>query len=134
MLIPKTIGPPGQSYGQHYDFMQMHYSCQLLTIYSCAFISEGGFCRCVVLSYEGRKPLSPIFAWFWALASHMCVGARVSVLVGGSSAFNAQDTMSCTWLPFGGRSQHQIVSQSYYNCACNCLCLFQAEICYILII
>src|SRR6218665_2234070 len=34
--------------------MQMHYSCQLLAIRSCAFISEGGFCRCVVLSYEGR--------------------------------------------------------------------------------
>ena len=33
MLIPKTIGPPGQSYGKHYDFMQMRYSCQLLTIY-----------------------------------------------------------------------------------------------------
>jgi len=53
VLIPKTIRPPGQSYGQLYDFMQMRYSCQLLTIYCCAFISEGSFCRCVVLSYEG---------------------------------------------------------------------------------
>jgi len=29
VLIPKTIGPPGQSYGQRYDVMQMRYSCQL---------------------------------------------------------------------------------------------------------
>jgi len=27
VLIPTTIGPPGQSYGQRYDFMQMRYSC-----------------------------------------------------------------------------------------------------------
>jgi len=31
--------------------MQMLYSYQLLSIYSFAFISECGFCRCVVLSY-----------------------------------------------------------------------------------
>ena len=52
IATPLTIGPPGPSYDQRYDIMQMRYSCQLLTIYSCAFISEGGFCRCVVLSYE----------------------------------------------------------------------------------
>ena len=52
-LCTTAIGPPGQSYGEHYDFMQMRYSFQLLTIYSCALISEGGFCRCVVLSNEG---------------------------------------------------------------------------------
>src|SRR6218665_3760228 len=61
MFIPQTIGPHGQSYGKRYDFMQIRYSCQLLTIYSCAFISEGGFCRCVVLSYNclfvGKLPL-----------------------------------------------------------------------------
>jgi len=53
VLIPKTIGLSGRSYGQRYDSMQMRYFCQLLTIYSSAFISEGGFCRCVVISYEG---------------------------------------------------------------------------------
>src|SRR6218665_2093692 len=58
--------------GQCYDFMQMRYSCQLLTIYSCAFISEGGFCRCVVLSYEGTSDilvlkiiLVLVFIQFW---------------------------------------------------------------------
>src|SRR6218665_394476 len=75
MLIPKTIGPPEQSYGQRYDFMQMRYSCQLLTIYSCAFISEGGFCRCVVLSYEGSIHLqTSLFLVFpYALDNCTCM-------------------------------------------------------------
>jgi len=43
-----------------YDFMQMRYSCQLLSIYPFAFISECGFCRCVVLSYDGSIAFRPL--------------------------------------------------------------------------
>jgi len=56
LLIPKTIqGSHTVRLYQRYDFMQMRwaYSYQLLAIYFFAFISEGGFCGCVVLSYEG---------------------------------------------------------------------------------
>jgi len=52
-----SLNYSGQSYGQHYDFMQMRYSYQLLGMYSFAFISECGFCRCVVLPYEGSTVL-----------------------------------------------------------------------------
>ena len=134
VLISKTIAPPGQSCGQRYDFMQMHYSCQLLTILLLCVYLRRRFLQMRCSFLWGQKTsvsyfclvLGPCVTYVCRCTCECACGWVVCVQCSGYNFMYL--------LPFGGRRQHQIVSQSYYNCACNFLCLFQAEICYILII